>query len=101
MEKITMRTVRTDGGMITYQLERKQVKNVNLRIRKDGSVYVSANSKVSDEWIDNFVAENPVSMIESNPKLSNCLFLNLRYFKTSSSVAKPPSDATITFGTGE
>ena len=57
MAKITMRTVRTDGGMITYQLERKQVKNVNLRIRKDGSVYVSANSKVSDEWIDNFVAE--------------------------------------------
>ena len=27
MEKITMRTVRTDGGMITYQLERKQIKN--------------------------------------------------------------------------
>ena len=57
MAKITMRTVQVDEGVITYQLERKQVKNVNLRIRKDGSVYVSANRKVSDEWIDNFVAE--------------------------------------------
>ena len=30
---------------IKYLLERKNVKNLNLRIRKDGSVYVSADRK--------------------------------------------------------
>lgn len=65
MEKITMRTVRTDGGMITYQLERKQVKNVNLRIRKDGSVYVSAGNRVSAEWIDNFIVEKSAYILSS------------------------------------
>lgn len=38
-----------------YQLERKAVKNVNLRIYRDGRVYVSANSRISVAKIDEFV----------------------------------------------
>lgn len=49
------RTVVTLGKTITYTLERKQVKNVNLRIRKDGSVWVSAGSSFPAERIDAFV----------------------------------------------
>ncbi len=41
---------------ICYQLERKAVKNVNLRVRRDGSVYVSANKAVPAAEIDKFVA---------------------------------------------
>jgi len=36
-------------------LERKDVKNLNLRIRKDGSVFISANEMVSCEEIDKFI----------------------------------------------
>ncbi len=49
------RTVKTAVGPITYQLEYKSVKNVNLRIRKDGSIYVSASDTVLPERIDEFV----------------------------------------------
>lgn len=36
------RTLHLDGRTIEYELERKRVKNINLRIRPDGSIYVSA-----------------------------------------------------------
>ena len=40
MEKIIeTRTVNIGGTKICYDLERKDVKNLNLRIRKNGSVY--------------------------------------------------------------
>ena len=55
MENVTERTIVAEGREITYQLERKPVKNLNLRICKDGSVYVSANKFVSPSEIDAFV----------------------------------------------
>lgn len=55
MDNSTIRTVKSDNAEIQYQLERKQVKNLNLRIRSDGSVYVSANPDVPTEEIDLFV----------------------------------------------
>ncbi len=54
---LSQRMVSTPGGgVITYELERKRVKNLNLRIRPDGSVYVSAHPRVSLGAIDAFVA---------------------------------------------
>ncbi len=41
--------------MIPYHLERKNVKNINLRIRCDGSVWVSANDSVPEQYIHDFV----------------------------------------------
>lgn len=49
------RSIVFEGVTITYQLEYKEVKNLNLRIRKDGQVYVSANPLVPLEEIDSFV----------------------------------------------
>lgn len=40
---------------ICYVLERKDVKNLNLRIKKDCSIYVSANPLVAVESVDSFV----------------------------------------------
>ncbi len=40
--KPQQRQVRCGQGVITYLLTRKKVKNVNLRIKQDGSVLVSA-----------------------------------------------------------
>lgn len=55
MDTITKRSIIAENQEIYYQLERKRVKNLNLRIRKDGSVFVSANETVSCEEIDLFI----------------------------------------------
>ena len=44
-----------NGTQICYELERKRVKNINLRVRPDGSVYVSAPKIASMERIAAFV----------------------------------------------
>ena len=49
------KTIILNNREITYTLERKAVKNVNLRIRPDGSVYLSANRYVTLEAIENFL----------------------------------------------
>ena len=55
MDIISQRAVTAEGREILYSLERKQVKNLNLRVRKDGSVWVSAEPGVPCEEIDAFV----------------------------------------------
>lgn len=55
MENTIERTVYVNGRAISYQLTQKPVKNLNLRIRKDGSVSVSANTLVPLSEIDAFV----------------------------------------------
>ena len=49
------RTVCAGGKKIKYILERKPVKNINLRVRPDGSVKVSASPRVDASQIDDFV----------------------------------------------
>lgn len=49
------RTVLYEGNEISYQLEQKPVKNLNLRIHKDCKVYVSANPEVPVNKVDEFV----------------------------------------------
>ena len=44
-----------NGQDIEYELQRKQVKNINLRIRQDGTVYVSASPTVSLTVIEKFM----------------------------------------------
>lgn len=44
-------------GDIVYTLTQKQVKNINLRVRRDGTVCVSAHRRVSLTAIDAFVSE--------------------------------------------
>lgn len=44
-----------NGKVIEYDLQRKPVKNINLRIKSDLSIYVSANNSVSDKVIEDFI----------------------------------------------
>jgi predicted metal-dependent hydrolase len=55
---VTVRTVFWEGQSLSYQLERKAVKNLNLRVRPDGSVYVSAPGSVPLGQVDDFVVRN-------------------------------------------
>lgn len=53
--KIIMKSVTGDFGAIEYMLEIKNVKNINLRIKPDGEIYVSANRRIPESVIDEFV----------------------------------------------
>ena len=44
-----------NGKRIEYDLQRKDVKNINLRIKTDKSIFISANSRVSEKIIDEFI----------------------------------------------
>ena len=43
------------GKRLSYELERKAVGNINLRVRPDGSIYVSAPSRTPQESIESFL----------------------------------------------
>ena len=53
-----IRTVSTRLGAVSYELERKRVKNINLRVRRDGSVYVSLPYNTAYSKADEFVGAN-------------------------------------------
>jgi len=52
---IEQRLVNCIHGEISYLLTRKPVKNINLRIKPDGRVLVSANESVPVDFIDGFI----------------------------------------------
>lgn len=44
-----------DRKWVEYELQRKDVKNINLRIKADRTIFVSANPRVQDEVIEEFI----------------------------------------------
>ncbi len=69
MAKLNEVSVRDAGG-ISYQLTRRKVKNINLRIRPDGSVAVSASPRVPTRKIDDFVASRADWVAAAQAKLA-------------------------------
>lgn len=63
-----IRNVRCEQRVLEYQLTRKQVKNINLRVKPDGQVFVSASQSVPVEFIDNFVKEKQEYIIRALDK---------------------------------
>lgn len=49
----------------SYELTRKTVKNINLRIRRDGSIHVSAPAFVSKDQIDTFLLRETPFIIKT------------------------------------
>ncbi len=62
-------SLRTAAG-ISYQLTRRKVKNINLRIRNDGSVAASASPRTPAERVDAFVAERADWIIAAQARLA-------------------------------
>lgn len=65
---ITQRTIQIDGSLLEYSLERKNVKNINLHVRKNGSVYVSAHVDVPEDKIDEFLISKGTFIQKSQRK---------------------------------
>ena len=55
MNGMQLREVTTDTSTVSYTLIRKNVRNINLRVKTDCSVVVSADSAVPETYIDDFV----------------------------------------------
>lgn len=53
-----IRTVYSELGAISFELERKRVRNINLRVRADGTVHVSVPYRVSYAEAEEFVRSN-------------------------------------------
>lgn len=47
--------IQLDDRIVAYELERKEVKNINLRIKADQSVYVSANNNITEQLLEDFL----------------------------------------------
>ena len=56
-------TIELLGRTVEYDLQRKKVKNINLRIKADGSVSVSAHPRVPLARIESFLTENGVYIL--------------------------------------
>ena len=65
------RTVSFDGKVIEYELIFKKVKNINLHIKRDGKVSVSASKWVSVAAIDRFVLSKAQIILTAAEKISN------------------------------
>lgn len=50
-----IKRITLNGRIVEYDLQRKNVKNLNLRIKPDGSVHLSASPRVSMERIEAFL----------------------------------------------
>lgn len=57
VQRVENRRVICGDRVLEYQLTRKAVKNINLRIKPDGTILVSANTGVPGAYIDNMVRE--------------------------------------------
>ena len=56
---------------IQYQLQYKTVKNINLRIKPDGSINVSANKRVPQKVIDDFIISKADFILRALEKYKN------------------------------
>ncbi len=63
--KTQQRQIACEGGVISYVLTRKPVKNINLRIKPDGRVLVSANNRVPIGFIDAFVRQKQAFILSA------------------------------------
>lgn len=76
MENTSLRKLELEQISLEYHLERKDVKNINLRIRKDRSVYLSANPSVPVSEIEAFLKSKETYIVEAIAK-----FQELEHFK--------------------
>ena len=109
------RVVHCEDGDIPYLLTRKSVKNVNLRIKPEGEVLVSANNSVPTDFIDAFIekkqryifsvlsktketSEKDCAGLFSVPlKITSCMLDPRKVFALCSPITQRIASATLLF----
>lgn len=65
-----LRSIILDGKLVEYELIRKRVKNINLRIDPDGAIKVSCSSRVSISEVESFMRAETKFIFKSLAKVS-------------------------------
>lgn len=66
-----VRSADCGGRTVQYVLTRKKVKNLNLRIKPDGMVYISAPARVPIKYIEAFIREKSEFIFNSLDKFAS------------------------------
>lgn len=69
-DNMAMKKIYLNGVETEYELTRKSVKNINLRIKPDG-IYVSAGRWVSEKYIESFLLSKADFILKAKEKLKN------------------------------
>lgn len=65
------REIKLNNRTIKYNLQHKNVKNINLRIKPDGTINVSASRRVPIKVIEEFIASKAEFILEALDKYAN------------------------------
>ncbi len=65
------KTLFYNGKFLNYELQYKSVKNINLRIKPDGTVHVSVNKRASQKVIDEFIMSKAEFILKALAKYEN------------------------------
>ena len=85
-ETAMIKKINLNGKEIEYNLERKSVKNINLRIKSDGSVAVSAGRFVSVGKIEKFLVSKGDFILNAINKFENAEKTPLRQYFTEKEI---------------
>ena len=66
-----IKSIELAGKSIRYDFQCKKVKNINLRIKPDGSISVSANRRVPQKTIDAFLVSKEAFILNALKKIEN------------------------------
>ena len=70
-ENAMIKEILCNGMTIRYNLQLKNVKNINLRIKSDGSINVSANRRVPQKVIEEFIISKSDFILKALEKYEN------------------------------
>lgn len=74
-----MGSIEFENQIISYTLVRKKVKNINMRINRNGDVTVSAPSYVSANIIEQFVRSNAQRIIDAQKRFADFRNQTVKY----------------------
>ena len=83
-----MYSLNINNKTITYSLTYKKVKNINLRIKLDGSIHVSANKRVPKKIIDDFLVSKADFIFNALEKYKNVSEQPLKQFFSEAEICK-------------
>lgn len=81
-----IRKIKIKDTTIQYDLQYKKVKNINLRIKPDGSINVSANKRVPRKVIDDFIISKADFILRTLEKYKNMPVKERKQYYTENEV---------------
>ena len=92
--KNLIREIYLNGAWVSYELARKNIKNLYLRVSAEGTIKVSAPKRLSLAEIEQFIAKNEAFIARSQEKTTAKINLNADFFfaKMAAVFRRAPGD---------